>query len=98
MHLTPMSVMENTEIVGVCDIKEDRANAAGKKYNAKVYTDYKKMITELKPDIVHVCVPHYLHSYFCGVHFKSPLCTKSVETKKWQYRAKHSVLPQTKAI
>lgn len=63
MHLTPMSIMENTEIVGVCDIKGDRANAAGKKYNAKVYTDYKKMITELKPDIVHVYVPHYLHPF-----------------------------------
>ena len=25
-------------------------------------------------------------------------CTELVETKKWQYRAKHSVLPQTKAI
>ena len=29
---------------------------------------------------------------------KSPLCTKSVETKKWQYRATDSVLLQTKAI
>ena len=28
---------------------------------------------------------------------KSPLCTKFFETKKWQYRAKHPVLPQTKA-
>ena len=25
-------------------------------------------------------------------------CTKSIETKKWQYRATNSVLPQTKAI
>ena len=28
---------------------------------------------------------------------KSPLFTKFIETKKWQYRAKYSVLPQTKA-
>lgn len=28
---------------------------------------------------------------------KSPLCKKSLETKKWQYRAEYSVLPQTKA-
>ena len=26
------------------------------------------------------------------------LCTKFIETKKWQYRAINSVLPQTKAI
>ena len=29
---------------------------------------------------------------------KSPLCIKFIETKKWQYRATNSVLPQTKAI
>jgi len=29
---------------------------------------------------------------------KSPLCKKFIETKKWQYRATNSVLPQIKAI
>ena len=32
----------------------------------------------------------YIFEWFC--------VWKSFETKKWQYRAKHSVLPQTKAI
>lgn len=29
---------------------------------------------------------------------KSPFVYEFIETKKWQYGAKHSVLPQTKAI
>ena len=61
MHATPISVMKDVELVGVCDIKPDRAERAATKYATKAYTDYQKMLTELKPDIVHVCVPHYLH-------------------------------------
>ncbi len=61
MHATPISVMKDVKLVGVCDCKPDRAERAAKKFGTKAYTDYKEMLTELKPDIVHVCVPHYLH-------------------------------------
>ena len=61
MHATSVAVMENAEIVGVCDVKKDRADAAAKKYKAKAFYDYEQMIVELKPDIVHICLPHYLH-------------------------------------
>ncbi len=61
MHATPISVMKDVKLVGVCDIKPDRAERAAKKFGTKAYTDYREMLTELKPDIVHVCVPHYLH-------------------------------------
>lgn len=26
------------------------------------YADYKKMLDEVKPDVVHICTPHYLHA------------------------------------
>ena len=58
MHLTPISVMENAELVGVCDVKADRAEKAAEKYGVKAYSDYKVMIAELKPEIVHICTPH----------------------------------------
>ena len=61
MHATPISVMKDVKLVGVCDSNPDRAERAAKKFGTKAYTDYKEMLTELKPDIVHVCVPHYLH-------------------------------------
>jgi UDP-N-acetyl-2-amino-2-deoxyglucuronate dehydrogenase len=48
-------------LIAVCDIKKDRAEAAGKKYNCPSYLDYREMIDKEKPDIVHVCTPHYLH-------------------------------------
>lgn len=48
-------------IAAVCDIKKDKAGAAGAKYKAPFYLDYKEMIDREKPDVVHVCTPHYLH-------------------------------------
>lgn len=61
MHATPVLSFEDVELVGVCDIKADRAEAAGKRCNTAFYTDYRKMIAETHPDVVHVCLPHYLH-------------------------------------
>jgi len=61
MHATSAAHLENAKIVGVCDIKKDRADKAAKKYKVNAYYDYKEMIEKEKPDVVHVCVPHYLH-------------------------------------
>lgn len=61
MHATSAHHLENAEIVGVCDIKKDRADKAEKKYNCKAYYDYKELIDKEKIDVVHVCIPHYLH-------------------------------------
>lgn len=61
MHATSAHHLKNSKIVGVCDIKEDRANKAAQKYNCKAYYDYKEMINKDIIDVVHVCVPHYLH-------------------------------------
>ena len=51
-------------VVALCDINESAAVTAREKYakDARVYTDYVKMLDEVKPDVVHVCTPHYLHA------------------------------------
>lgn len=61
MHATPVSAMDDAELVGVCDIKKERADRAAKKFACKAFTDYREMFAELKPDVVHICTPHYLH-------------------------------------
>ncbi len=61
MHLDSISAFEDVELVAVCDIKLERAEAASKKYGGKVYVDYKKMFECEKLDAVHICLPHYLH-------------------------------------
>ncbi|MBQ7035600.1 MAG: Gfo/Idh/MocA family oxidoreductase [Clostridia bacterium] len=61
MHATSCDHLENAKLIGVCDIKKERADAAAQKYNVPAYYDYKELIERERPDIVHVCVPHYLH-------------------------------------
>ena len=48
MHLDSIKAFDAAELVAVCDVKEDRATAASKKYGGKVYTDYNKMFAEEK--------------------------------------------------
>ena len=61
MHLDPIAAFSDVELVAVCDIKEDRAIAASKKYGGKVYTDYLELFENEKLDAVNICLPHYLH-------------------------------------
>ena len=67
MHATSVDHLENATLVGVCDIKKDRADKAAAKYNVPAYYDFKELIDNGNLDVVHVCVPHYMH----------PLCVRT---------------------
>ena len=64
-HLPALSKMkELCEIIGFCDIIEERAAKAAKEYgteDAKVYTDYKEMYKDGNIDVIHVLTPNVLH-------------------------------------
>ncbi|MBQ3079644.1 MAG: Gfo/Idh/MocA family oxidoreductase [Clostridia bacterium] len=53
---------ELVELVGVCDVNHERADAAGKKFGVKVYYDAPTMLRELKPDLVSVATGGYEYS------------------------------------
>ena len=79
MHATSCHHLENATLVGVCDIKKDRTDAAAKKYQVPAYYDYKELIDPQKIDVVHICVPHYLHpiiSRYALEHGVNVLCEK----------------------
>lgn len=50
---------ELAELVGVCDIKKDRADAAGERLKVPAFYDAEKMLKELKPDICSVTTGGY---------------------------------------
>ncbi len=79
MHATSCHYLESAALVGVCDIKKDRADAAAKKYNTTAYYDYEEMIDPEKIDVVHIWVPHYLHpviTKYALEHGVNVLCEK----------------------
>ena len=57
VHYTVISESEQS-LVAVCDIDESKMEG----YACARFTDYRKMLDEVKPDVVHVCTPHYLHA------------------------------------
>ncbi len=61
-HFDAIHHSEYAELVACCDIKQDRAQAAAKKYGCKAYASYQDLFEQEKPDAVHLCLPHYLHS------------------------------------
>lgn len=64
-HFPAYKNMKNVEIVGLCDIKPEKAEKAKKDFSfdsAAVYSDYNMMLKEVKADAVDICTPNYLHS------------------------------------
>lgn len=62
MHLDAIASLENVELVGVCDILEERAREKALQYRTAAYTDYHELLRQAKPDAVHICLPHDLHT------------------------------------
>lgn len=60
------AILQNgCRICALCDILPERAEAKVDHYgleNVAIYTDYKRLLDEERPDIVHICTPHYLHA------------------------------------
>lgn len=74
MHLDAIAHSEYAELVACCDVKEERARAVAEKYGVSAYASYRELFEKEKPDAVHLCLPHYLHSnvaieaFACGIH------------------------------
>lgn len=68
-------------LAAVCDCDESKMHSIT---GVKKYTDYAKMLDEVKPDVVHICTPHYLHADMIieglnrniNVLCEKPLCIK----------------------
>lgn len=63
-HFPAYLLEKRAKIVGVCDIKEERAQKAKNRFfrDARVYTDYREMLKDDSIDYIDICTPNYLHS------------------------------------
>lgn len=52
------------KITAICDVDAARCKKINDEFNlgAKEYSDYNQMIDSGEIDVIHVCLPHYLHS------------------------------------
>ena len=65
-HMPSMKKAGKFDIVAFCDIIEEKATKAAADYgtaDAKVYTDYKKLLEDKTIDVVYVLTPNKSHSF-----------------------------------
>jgi predicted dehydrogenase len=61
-HLGNLMGFDDIDLVGFCDLIPEKAEGFAKKAGCgKVFTDFRKMYDETKPDMVFICVPPYCH-------------------------------------
>src|SRR6478736_3106582 len=61
-HLGALAELKNVEVAAVCDISAARARATAERFAiARWFTDFEKMISEIKPDMVHITTPPSTH-------------------------------------
>lgn len=61
-HMAAFKEIPQVEVVAGVDIVPDRLKVMGEKWGVKNnYADWKKMLKEVKPDVVDVCTPNGVH-------------------------------------
>ena len=62
-HMPAYAEMDNVEIVAICDIKVEKAQAVADKYGIpNVFADYNDVINMDGIDAIDICTPNNLHS------------------------------------
>lgn len=59
-HEEEIAKLDDCKIVAVCDIREDAAREIAQKHRAKVFTDYRDLLSA-DVDIVYILTPPFLH-------------------------------------
>ena len=50
----------DTEFVAAADIKPEKAQSYAENFHTKPYPSLESMLEAEKPDVLHICTPHYL--------------------------------------
>jgi predicted dehydrogenase len=58
-HISAIESLSNARLIAACDTEASKKSLlpAGTVF----YTDYEEMFRREKPDVVHICLPHFLH-------------------------------------
>lgn len=64
VHADVINKLPDTKLVGFADCVKERADNYAQMYgdgSTHSYSSYEEMISIEKPDVIHICTPHYLH-------------------------------------
>lgn len=82
-HCDALKVVDNAELIAVCDIVEEKAKERAEQYGVdKVYLDYKELINDPEIEAVSICTPSGMHGEMCREAAKAGkhvFCEKPME-------------------
>ena len=87
VHIDAIASNPGMELAAICDVNEELAQKVPA--GVKFYTDYRQMVEEVKPDVVHNLLPHYLHypvtkelvEMGCNVFCEKPIALNSQQAE-----------------
>jgi len=92
LHVPDYAICDEAELVALCDILPSKARALAEQWapQARVYSDYKKMLKEEQLDCVTVALPNYLHAPVtiaalkagCNALVEKPMATSAAEAQR----------------
>ena len=89
-HRNAWKQVPEAQIVCVCDIRPEKADAAAEDTGARPYTDFDEMLAKEQFDILDICLPTYLHADFAvkamdhGIHTitEKPISLKKADVRR----------------
>ena len=96
IHLDGILGNPEIQLVAACDLNEELKSRVPE--GTPFYTDYKQMVAEQKPDVVHNCLPHYLHfpvtkelvEMGCNVFCEKPIAMTAAQAAEFEaFEAAH---------
>ena len=60
-HFENVEGMDNADVVAICDVDEETAEAAADRFDAESFTDHRDLYEEAAFDAVFVCLPPFAH-------------------------------------
>lgn len=72
-HAGAYSAYDNTELIAICDIDINKVRKCAERWDVKhSYTNFEKMLSEQKPEIISVCTPDQTHYEIIRTAILSP--------------------------
>lgn len=62
VHARVLSSLPGVRFTACADILPEKAEALEKQYGCRAYSSLEEMLEKERPDAVHLCTPHYLHT------------------------------------
>jgi UDP-N-acetylglucosamine 3-dehydrogenase len=98
-HLPEYLLLDDVEIIALCDMNLERANKVAEQYDIRnVYQDYHKLVDRTDIDVVSICTPNTTHAEVAkyalnnGKHvfIEKPMATSIEDCEKIVDAAEHS--------